>query len=187
MILLFKYLKSAFPVFFLSLLLHVWLFGAPSCLCFALFKWCHSGRSHSWMDWSQRVTDVDVCLANVFYVYIFHICLWTHASECEVHFIPSWPLRCMSQCVCFWSNSETDVSILRTLLGHDSLLFRQRLSVTTCVSIFLFTSYLSLLPFLFIHLSLLPQLTHTQTCRVLPKSLFDRKRERMGRWRERER
>lgn len=164
MILLFKYLKSTFPVFFifLSLLLHVWLFGAPSCLCFALFKWCHSGRSHSWMDWSQRVTDVDVSLANVFYVYIFHICLWTHASECEVHFIPSWPLRCMSQCVCFWSNSETDVSILRTLIGHDSLLFRQRLSVTTCVSIFLFTSYLSLLPFLFIHLSLLPQLTHAR-------------------------
>lgn len=120
---LFKYLKSAFPFcFILSLLLHVWLFGAPSCLCFALFKWCHSGRSHSWMDWSQRVTDVDVCLANVFYVYIFHICLWTHASECEVHFIPSWPLRCMSQCVCFWSNSETDVSILRTLIGHDSII-----------------------------------------------------------------
>jgi len=92
---------------------------------------------------------------------IFHLCeLVCVFSECAVHFISSSVFSC-GYCI---DCSDTGMSVC-VFLVH--LRDTQGLSITTCISFFPLL-YLSLLPFLFIHLSLLPQLTRTQTSQSPP-------------------
>lgn len=122
---------------------------------------------HSYVSWRVCFLDVRRILFHLFFL----------AVNIQVYCRNAWPLMCRDEYVSTWAQSRgySQVTALY-YLDKDSLSLRQSYS-------FFPPLYLSLLPLLFIHLSLLPQMTHRRP-RVPPKSLFDRKREGKGIWRE---